>query len=110
MSEYQEDVDNLITEQLIDEFGDGVELESTGAGYKMSTEQKKIVERTDLTAQRLYDSLLKGNNAQQWLVYEKFLDLSNHGKNINKVQQLGNIDSDGLGISFFNTINKKDKP
>lgn len=108
MSEYQDDVDNLITEQLIDEFGEGVEFDSSANGYRMTTEQRQVVERTDLTAQRLYDSLIKGNNAQQWLVYEKFLDLSNHARNINKVQQLGNIDSDGLGISFFNTINKKD--
>ena len=38
----------------------------------MDKEQMKNVE-TLLTAQNLYDSLIKGNSVQQWAVYEKFL-------------------------------------
>lgn len=108
MSDYQDNVDEKITGILASEFGLGVDLVQTKQGLRMDFDQMKSVESTQLTAQKLYDSLLKGNNAQQWAVYEKFLDLSNHAKNINKVQQLANIDSDGLGISFFNTIAKKD--
>jgi len=108
ISDYQEDVDEKITGILAQEFSEGVDLINTKAGLRMDFDQMKGVEVSELTAQKLYDSLLKGNNAQQWAVYEKFMDLSIHAKNINKVQQLANIDSDGLGISFFNTINKKD--
>ena len=107
-SDYQDNVEDKIKEQLVKEFGNGVDLVATKQGLFMNGDQMKIVEKTELTAQRLYDSLIKGNNAQQWAVYEKFMELSNHSKNITKVQQLANIDSDGLGISFFNTINKKD--
>lgn len=108
MSDYQENVDAKIDSILAQEFGEGVDLEMTSSGFKMSFEQMKIIEKSELTAQKLYDSLLKGNNAQQWAVYQKFTDLNKHSQNINKVQKLGNIDSDGLGISFFDTINKKD--
>lgn len=111
MSEYQEDADKKVSSILAMEFGDGAELvpDNNSPGlYRLEFDQMKRVETSELTAQKLYDSLLKGNNAQQWAVYEKFIDLQKHGRNINKVQSLANIDSDGLGISFFNTINKKD--
>jgi len=109
MSDYQENVDEKIKGQLVEEFGEGVDFVNDKAfGLRMNFDQMKGIEKTELTSQKLYDSLLVGPNAQQWAVYEKFMDLSAHAMNINKVQQLANIDSDGLGISFFNTINKKD--
>ena len=111
MSEFQEDVDKKISGILAQEFGEGAELvpdNNTNAVFRLEFDQMKRIEASELTAQKLYDSLLQGSNAQQWAVYEKFMDLSKHSTNINKVQQLANIDSDGLGISFFNTIYKKD--
>lgn len=107
MTDYQENVDNEIINTLLNEFGDGVDIVETDFGPKMSDEQMRIVEKTELTAQRLFESLIKGSNAQQWAVFEKFVNLNQNAANITKVQQLANIDSSGLGVSYFNTIDKK---
>lgn len=96
--------DEQIVQTLMDEFGEGVVF----VNDRLDSDQMKVAEKYDLTGQRLYDSLIKGNNIQQIAVLQKFLDLKYHAQNINKIQQLANIDSSGLGISFFNTINKKD--
>ena len=104
MTEYNENTDAEIKSILLKEFGDGVEIdEETG---NMSDEQMKRVEGSLLTGQSLYDSLIQGNNAQQWAVFEKFTNLNINAANITKVQQLANIDG-GLGISYFNTVDKK---
>ena len=72
-SDYQDNVEDKIKEQLVKEFGNGVDLVATKQGLFMNGDQMKIVEKTELTAQRLYDSLIKGNNAQQWAVYHSLI-------------------------------------
>lgn len=107
MTDYQENIDDEIVNTLLKEFGNGVDIVETDFGPKMSSDQMKIVEKTELTAQKLYEGLLNGSNAQQWAVFEKFVNLNQNAANITKVQQLANIDSSGLGVSYFNTIDKK---
>lgn len=103
---YQENIDDEIFNILLKEYGEGVDIIKDDYGTRMSSDQMKTIEETQLTGQALYDSLIKGTNAQQWAVFEKFIDLNKNAANINKVQQLANIDS-GLGVSYFNTIDKK---
>src|SRR5690606_4146030 len=80
MCDYLDNVDERITGILAKEFSEGVEFMDTKDGLRMDFDQMKAVERTELTAQKLYDSLIRGNNAQQWAVYEKFMDLSKHAQ------------------------------
>lgn len=118
-SEYNPDVEREIKDTLIKEFGnnvkwavnkdeDGNEIEDIGY---MDREKYNSVSNS-LNAQTLYDNLVQGDgaylNETQWAVYEKFMELDKQGKEVSKLQQLLNIEGQGLGVSYFDVIVKKD--
>lgn len=60
-----------------------------------------------LNSQKLYDSLLGvENKLEQLIVLQNFKDLQNAASKYNKVQKLVNVESDGMGLSYFNAIEK----
>ena len=109
-SDYTPNAEEEITAQLKKEFGDGVRFYTTDEGVETSFMEKDTFDLTSdsLTAQALLDNLSSKDNAQQWAVYQKFIQLTSSTKSLTKTMQALNIEKDGLGISFFNTIDKKD--
>lgn len=118
-SEYNPDVEREIKDTLIKEFGNNVKWavnkdedgnETEVIGY-MDREKYNSVSNS-LNAQTLYDNLVQGDgaylNENQWAVYEKFMELDKQGREVSKLQQLLNIEGQGLGVSYFDVIVKKD--
>lgn len=64
-------------------------------------ESKKL-----LTGQNLFSNLTNANPAIQQAVLNTFLDIRNYATTISAVQSRLNINKNGLGISFFETIDK----
>lgn len=112
-NEYTPEIENEIKQRLIKEFGNGVRwaTKSTEDGEidLVGIMDNQIMEEVEanLTAQTLYDNLINYSNENQWAVFEKFKALDIKSADITKAQQLINIESDGLGISQFDTIEKK---
>jgi hypothetical protein len=118
-SEYNPDVEKEIKDTLLKEFGNNVKWaiekdedgnETEMVGYMDRTKYNSV--SNDLTAQTLYDNLVQGDgaylNENQWAVYEKFMELDKQGREVSKLQQLLNIEGQGLGVSYFDVIVKKD--
>ena len=102
-TEYDDKAQEKITEILKEEFGKDVEF------IKDSSSMVNYAEASaQLTGQVLLNNLEKPNNEQQWAVYQKFIELNSSVQELNRTMNLLNIEKDGLGISFFNTISKKD--
>lgn len=120
ISEYNAEIDKEIEQTLLSEFGENVKWAMvkdpiTGEveeleGYMDRQEYNRVSK--NLTAQTLYDNLVKGEgsylNENQWAIYEKFKELDAQGRKVSQLQQLLNIEGQGLGISFFDVIAKKD--
>lgn len=66
-----------------------------------------------LTSQKLYDSINSKEGevdyASQWYVFQNFLEFKGLSRDLTDLQQFTNIESGGLGISYFNTIELKNK-
>lgn len=63
-----------------------------------------------ITGENLYGSLLEeeafkaDNPASQWYTYQSFLQLKGLASHYNRLQRFVNIESGGLGVSYFDTI------
>ena len=108
-SDFNSDAEGEIIRKLKSEFGEGVQfyIEEGTETNLMDNEQYKQVS-TELTTDNLVRNMSEVNNQHQWAVLQKFLQLKGLGAEVNKVQRLLNIEKDGLGISVFNTVDKKD--
>jgi|GEM_PF-4143393 len=97
------DANKKITETLKKEFGDNVNfIENTDFMENYDEVSQK------LTGQTLLDNITLTDNEIQWAIYQKFIQLNSVVQDLNNAMNLLNIEKDGLGISFFNTIDKKD--
>ena len=109
-TEYTEDVETEITNQLKEEFANSIEfLEDpiTGEATNFISEENMEKASEEMTAQNLFDSLVSPtSNLMQWGVYQKFLKLQGQATNVNRVIQMMNVDK-GLGVSYFNILAKK---
>lgn len=59
-----------------------------------------------LTSEELYDQLLeeKANTLSQFVVFKNFMDLQSAANTYNEMQRLVNIERNGMGVSYFDTI------
>ena len=113
-----EKVTDLVQDQLIKEFGEGVEWAKDEEGkdikgvldktVKYGSEEKRVTGVVDsLTSENLYGQLMATGGNFQWTVFEHFLQLNSKVKEVNKLQQMLNIESKGIGLSFFDTVTIK---
>ena len=82
-------------------------LETTGVLNKKEEE----IDYSILTGQVLYDSLNDNNlddNLIQGIILKKFLELEKENKNITSFNKYLSINKDGIGKSFFDTLDKKE--
>ena len=107
------DIEENVKQQLLEEFGENVEW----AVNKKTKEKYKGVLPSDkldfigknLTAKTLFDSLVKGDNTEQWYILQAFLDMKKAASDYGDMQKIINIEKDGMGVSYFNIINLKEK-
>ncbi|HPQ78885.1 MAG TPA: hypothetical protein PLG47_00310, partial [Candidatus Dojkabacteria bacterium] len=113
-----EKITDLIQDQLIKEFGEGVEWAKDEEGkdikgvldktVKYGSEKQRVTGVVDsLTSENLYGQLMATGGNFQWTVFEHFLQLNSKVKEVNKLQQMLNIENKGIGLSFFDTITIK---
>lgn len=109
-SDFSSTGEESIIAKLKEEFGNGVEFLVTKEGIETTrmTDESYSKASLGLTPQSMLDNMTSVNNEHQWAVLQKFLQLKGLGTEITKVQRLLNIEKDGLGISVFNTLDKKD--
>lgn len=108
--------DKAVEEVLLKEFGEGLEK------FWAVTEEGKVLEGVldwnkkeevgkQLSSQTLWDNLVTedSKNPDQWYVYEAFKKLQSAAEEYNAVQQFINIEKNGMGISYFDTIELMEK-
>ena len=109
------DIDSLVEKELIDEFGTGVDWKINQSGKMLPgklSENMKDEKGPELTSKKLWDSLIVDetvDNNSQWYVYEAFRQFQSAAKKYNEVQQFINIEKNGMGVSYFDTIALTDK-
>ena len=81
-------------------------IEELEEKYKITEEYDKEKIPYLLTGQNLFNNLTKPNKAIQLEVLHTFLKLDTYAKNLSVLQKQLNINSTGLGQSFFETIDK----
>ena len=109
------DIDSLVEKELVDEFGANVDWKMDSKGNEFVgklSDTKKEEKGPELTSQKLWDSLVLDetvDNNSQWYVYESFKQFQSAAKKYNEVQQFINIEKNGMGVSYFDTIDLTDK-
>jgi hypothetical protein len=112
---FNDNKEKEIQDILLEEFGQNVTwaIDEEGGEIK-GVMAKKVFDKVseNLTSQTLYDNLVVSEgsyqNQNQWAVYQKFKTLDRHSQEVSKLQQLLNIEGQGLGVSYFDVISKKD--
>ncbi len=78
-------------------------------------ESMKFDEARELTSEKLYEYIqplsdnMEIDYAHQFYIFDTFLKLQKPAKELNELQKFVNIENGGLGISYFNTIDLKNK-
>ena len=97
-------VQKAVRDELQKLYGKNAGLNKEG---KMNPEVKDNL-LSEATSQRLYSELVNPTGNLQWALFENFEALNDTGQKIIELQSAFNIENGGLGISFFDTINKKE--
>lgn len=97
-------VQKAVRDELQKLYGKNAGLNKEG---KMNSEVKDNL-LSEATSQRLYSELVNPTGNLQWALFENFEALNDTGQKIIELQSAFNIENGGLGISFFDTINKKE--
>ena len=120
MAKYNSNTDNsfgdneeLVEKQLLEEFGKKLVWEVDKNNKPIVGKLSKTYISThkvdkNLTSQKLWDELDLTDtldNASQWYVYESFKQLKSAASKYNEIQKFTNIESGGMGVSYFDTIN-----
>lgn len=115
-SEFNPNVEQDILETLFKEFGSLNEIvkNETGAYDKTNflKEENYIVNSKKMTADVLYDNLVNEQDLKTWdsgiqlAVLQKFFVLEEESKHLGKYQSMLNMSTSGLGISYFNVLDR----
>lgn len=105
---YGESIDD-VTSQKMEELFNALPAEfkymnDTGE-VKLNRKKMKELGKS-LTSKVLYDNLLESSPEVEYYVLSSFLQFRSAASNYQKLQSFINIERDGLGLSFFDTINK----
>lgn len=115
-AEFDANVDNTILEKLVEEFGDGVAIERNKEGKlvknRLLSQIDGITADAKMTGDGLYDNLINQPGLKTWDsltqigVLQKFFQLEDEAKALGKYQSLINLSTSGLGISYFNVLDR----
>lgn len=97
-------ISNLIRRELAKIFGKGVRLDK----YLMMDKKQKRRILPLATSEVLHKQLSNPTPEMQWALFENFLALNKAGQDMIELQSFFNIEDGGLGLSFFDTISKKE--
>lgn len=106
---------DLAEADLLKKYGEGIDKywKIDGEGNVLVGELSNEAKETfgaNLTSQELWDNLRQedAKNIYQWYTFEAFKDLRSAATEYGKLQQFVNIEKDGMGISYFDTIELRD--
>lgn len=108
-SEFGSGSEVTVINKLIEEFGKDIDTEYTGMSTNIFSKEADYNQYSEMmTGDALYDNLLEETTTPgiQIAVLQKFLQLRDEAIKLNKVQQLINLSTSGLGISYFNVIER----
>lgn len=112
-TDFDANSENNILRKLVQEFGDDKLKSQTvldpfnlmdAASYQKASEK--------MTGNRLYDNLINEVDQKTWesdiqiAVLQKFFRLTEEAKSVSEYQSLINLSTTGLGVSFFNVLDR----
>lgn len=116
-SKFDANSEQIILSKLIEEFNTDyhkIEFDKYGGIDKTNFLESNLFEKASMkmTGDRLYDNLLNEKDNKTWdsdiqlAVLQKFFQLSEEAKYLNDYQSLINLSTSGLGISYFNVLER----
>lgn len=122
-SEFDSNSEQTIIKKLISEFN--VDRHQIYYSYIGESEETSTIDKTKflddeffekaslkMTGDRLYDNLLNEKDKKTWdsdvqlAVLQRFFQLSEEAKDLSEYQSLINLSTSGLGISYFNVLER----
>jgi len=115
-SEFDSNAEQTIIGKLIQEFGQGIKVSRDEQGNFNRTEFMNEVDyqlaSARMTGDALYDNLINQEDLKTWdggiqlATLQKFFRLEEEAKHLGKYQSLINLSTSGLGISYFNVLER----